>query len=349
MGAENSTLWSLLGATTGRTECQAGWERYFAGRSKTLSRFFLPTGVPADFYPHPSGGLDLVIEPVVTGSFRAVCPETGADDWVPPIRLSFEAAQGHTFDLEGLTGELCGACGITPDWKDEGDGLFRLGSCGVKTAYAYFGFTADAPSKIAGFLNRRAGTAGCIMVPHEDAATSGLGIALGVADVPLCACFEVGTNGIKGTCGKQCLVVGRKAAVDTPVLAKVFYVVNGRFRIEGDFSKVTALQSKEPVWGLQMFTRMIVKVLLLECNRGGLTSDMIYDRARAAFEVEYPESLKCERGQSMIPQRTSLVQYLRVQRKGRKKPHPLYDELRISGQKPAVYTFDGKVIQREEE
>lgn len=350
METANSTLWSLLGATTDRTECLAGWTKHFGPHGKTLRRFLLPSGRPAEFYPHPNGGLDLAIEPVVTGGFRAVCPETGADDWVPPIRLSFEEAQGHTFDLKGLAGELCCACCITPDWKSEGNGLYRLGTCGAKSAYAYFGLAADAAGKTAALLNKNVGAVGCVMVPHEDAATSELGNALGVADVPLGAFFEIGTNGITGTCGKRCLVVGRKAATDTQTEPKTFYVVNGRFRIEGDFSKVTALATKEPVWGLQPFTQMIVKVLLLECNHAGLTSSEIYDRAKAHFETLHPESRERAQGQEMFPAYASLVQFFRLQRKRckGKRTHPLYKELTLTGKKPTVYSFEGKVTSHTE-
>jgi len=152
MGTENSALWSLLGTTTGRTESLAGWTKRFGPHAKALRRFLVPTGRPAEFYPHPNGGLDLAIEPTVTGSFRAVCTETGAEDWVPPIRLSFEEAQGHTFDLKELAGELCGVCGITPDWKSEGDGLYRLGVRESKSVFLYLNGGIDANERLAAHL-----------------------------------------------------------------------------------------------------------------------------------------------------------------------------------------------------
>lgn len=344
MGTESSILWSLAGMAEGRVECRAGWVRHFGSHYRTLSRFLVPTERAAETYPHPNWGFDLVVEPHMDGGYRAVCADISAEDWVDPIRLSFEKAQGHTFDLKELSGELCGACGITPDWKASGGGFFKLGMCGVKAAYAYFGSAADAVGKTAALLNKQLGTVGCVMVPQEASATSELFNALGVADVPLCAYFTVGTNGIKGTCGKRCLVVGRKAASDTPIETKTFYVVNGRFRIEGDFSKVTALSKKGSEWIPPIFTQMILKVLVVKCNHSGLTSRDIYEFAKREYFEKYPNSRECARGQEPYPNFASLVQFFRVQRKKRSKnTHHLYKELKLDGKKPTVYSFDGKV------
>lgn len=347
MGTENSAWRRMLGATAGRTECLAGWERYFAGGARTLRRFCIPTGAPAEFYPHPSGGLDLVIEREAAGGFRAVCPDTGADDWVPPIRLTFEEAQGHRFDLKGLVKEIGARCGIADDPTAEDGGMFRLGSCGRKAAYAFLGDGGDAPARIAGLVNGREGAVGCVLIPCEDGAAAELGAALGVAVVPLHACFEVGADGIQGTCGRRCLTKGRRLGNGNVLRERCFYVVNERFRIEGNYSKVTALVSKETPWQPQPFTRMILRVLLNECNHTGLTGAEVYRRAKAAFEGEHPESRGCQRGQEPYPGYASLVHFFRVQRKQRKKVHPLYRELTISGKKPAVYSYEGKVAVRE--
>jgi len=349
----NPRFWTGAGESPGKAACLAQWAQHFGEDAGAAMRFLRAEGKHAGLYPHPRGGPPMNIVPGGRKGFQAVSCDEWDDDsdaeYVPPIDLTFEEAQAHTFDLSSLGDELCACCGLGPEWAYEGDCLYRVGRCDKGDVYAFLGLSDDAPNLLHRVFERNT-PAGCVLVAYETPAIRNCLEAAGVACVPLCECFTADPDKIGGKCGERCKAAWKTGTKKTqPPRKAVHYVVGGRFRIEGDFSKVTALQSREPVWGLQPFTRMIIKVLLLDCNRSGLTSDEIYSRAKAAFEAEYPESLKREKGQEMIPQRASPIQFLRVQRDGHKRPHPLYDELLISGQKPAVYSFDGKVIQCEEE
>ena len=126
------------------------------------------------------------------------------------------------------------------------------------------------------------------------------------------------------------------------------YLIGGKFKVAGDFSKVTTLDNKVPVWGLQPFTQMVMKILLTECGGGGLTSAVIYDRAKAAYEQVHPESRECANGMEVIPKFSSLLFFFKVQRRGIKKTHPLYKELSMAGRKPAYYSWRSAVVEQKE-
>lgn len=120
------------------------------------------------------------------------------------------------------------------------------------------------------------------------------------------------------------------------------YLIGGKFKVAGDFSKVTTLKGKVPVWGLQPFTQKLMKVLVAECRDGGMSSDEIYRRAKNAFEVEHPDII------DVIPKSASLIHFFKLQRANIKNTHPLYEELNIVGRKPAMYSWRNPVVEQEE-
>lgn len=123
------------------------------------------------------------------------------------------------------------------------------------------------------------------------------------------------------------------------------YVVNGKFWIAADFTRIVKLGGDCESWAVPTFTRMIVKVLVENKQPGGLTSGEIYDRARAAYVHKHPECLAERPGMSTIPKKASLVQFFRPAQCGVKRKHPLYDEIEICGRKQATYLLSSEWVE----
>lgn len=126
---------------------------------------------------------------------------------------------------------------------------------------------------------------------------------------------------------------------------EMVYLVGGRFWVKGDFSQVLTHGRRNDLWDVPPFTRMILKVLLEQCRDVGMTSEIIYARARAEFEKCCPESAKRPPGMEMIPKSASLVHFFRRQRNGKKLPHPLYSEIQVIGHKPATYLVNCSILR----
>ena len=211
-GVENGSvdIWARLGVPETAGECQETWRERFGRTFEAARRYLRRTGDLAEGYPHPQGGFPLAILCDDDHGIRAVSDEEGdGQEWTEPRKLTFEEAEAHTFDLAAVGGEISARCGITRDFRREGGPVCRLGLCGGKVVYGYFGAPEEALEPIVRVVGGRDDVA-CVLVPRVNEGLANYALGAKIAVVPLGTSFKLGKDGVKGGCGKRCLEVERE-------------------------------------------------------------------------------------------------------------------------------------------
>ena len=163
-----------------------------------------------------------------------------------------------------------------------------------------------------------------------------------------------GSAGSAGSAVSTVIAVSTGSAVSevstvSAVGGDVVYVVGGKFRVEGEFSRVVTLGKRNDVWEVPPFIRMVLKVLLTDAREGGLTSEVIHETATKMYLEKYPE-VKNNKGMkgSGVLARKALGQYFRyTDKNGNKIDHLLFQLVTKFGIKVPTYCLKKEIVKIE--
>lgn len=136
----------------------------------------------------------------------------------------------------------------------------------------------------------------------------------------------------------------------TVIAARAFgpgYLVDGRFWVTADFSRVATRPEKAEadveIWHMPLFTGLLLKVLLESRKPKGLTSTEIYSAAAILYkqEVEKAKSVGIVLPKN-LPHPKPLGQFFRVTEGEHTCERGIFKAIRQSGHKPVSYVLSGK-------